>query len=287
MQRHGFPLLAALCAALVLASCAGAPKAPAAPEKIRKEREVVVKTPVTAKETAFYADGLVDEYSIYKYDAENRLLLEKAVYDAARPEPVERYSYEYAAGRLAAELSYDAEGKPRQRREYAYDASGRLASERVLDAKGLPLSSSAYAYDAAGRRVEWRALDGSGLLRALTAYAYEGDRLVLVEMKDAASRRTGSIRLEYGPAGLPARKSYLAADGSLQKYEAMAYEGGRLASLELRRADGSLASRSAYAYGPLGELLSRSDFDGSGALKARLAVEYLVREDRKTEVYYE
>lgn len=284
MRRHGFPMLAALLAAFLLSSCAGAP---AAPEKVRKEREVVVKTPVPAKETSFYADGLVDEYSVYKYDAENRLLLEKSVYDAARAEPVERLAYEYASARLAAELAYDAEGRLRQRREYAYDGSGRLASERILDSKGLLLSSSAYAYDAAGRRLEWRALDGSGLVRALTSYSYEGERLVLVEMKDSASRLSGSIRLEYDAAGLAARKSYLAADGSLQKYESLAYEDGRLASLELRRADGSLSSRSSFAYGPSGELLGRSDFDGAGGLKGRVAVEYLVREDRKTEVYYE
>ncbi len=303
MQRTAIRRVGALCVPLaalsLIVACAGSPapqvqvspqSAPQSEQKPvpqRKERLVPIKVPVLVKESSFYADGLLDEYVVYKYDAANRLLLERAVYDAARPEPIERVVAEYLEGRLQAETVYDAEGKVKQRREYSLDALGRVLTEHILDAKGQPQSSSTYVYDAEGRRLEWRALDGRGLVKALTTYVYEGGRLVLIDMKDAAGKRTGSIKVEYDAAGLVTRKSYLAADGALQKYEVYVYAAGRLTALELRRADGSLASKVAYETGPLGELIATVDYDASGALKGRKSYEYLVREDQKTEVYYE
>ena len=188
--------------------------------------------------------------------------------------------------RLAAESVYDSDAKLRSRRELSYDSSGRLVSERMLDAGGKPQSSSAYGYDSEGRKTEWRALDGSGAVKAISVYTYEKKDLTGVEMKDSGGKLSGTIKLEYSD-GVLARRSYLGADGTLQKYEAYVYAGGRLTALENRRADGSLVSSVAYEYGPAGELAKASDYDSAGALKGYRVYEYVVREDSAVETYYE
>ncbi len=300
-------LASALAAAAALASCASAPKpapvepeaeavsaasesaeeAPAelaAPQKVAKERILIVKVPVLVKESSFYPDGLLDEYAVYKYDESKTRLLEKATFDGSRPDPVERLVSEWKDGRLASDTAYDAEGRVRLRREYGYDQAGRLVSERASDAKGQPLSSSTYAYDGQGRRIEWRAFDGAGLLKAITTYGYAPAR---IDMKDAAGKPTGSILTELLADGRPAKRIYLAADGATQRTEAYEYVAAGPSSLEVRRPDGGVVTRTTYAYGASGELLSSSTSDGSGAVRETRSYEYAIREDSKTEIYYE
>jgi hypothetical protein len=257
-----------------------------APEKVAKQRTVVTKVPVLVKETSFYPDGLKDEYITYKLDDAKRAVLEKATYDAARTEPTERLVSEYKDSLLAAETLYESDGKIRTRRELSYDAQKRLVSERVLDAKGKAQSSSAYSYDDKGRKIEWRAMDGSGGVKAVTSYVYGADGLAAMEMKNASGASTGSIKLEYKDGKL-SRRSYLATDGSLQKYEAYLYADDRLSAVENRRADGSLASKTSYEYGPNGEVLKSAESDASNAVKGYSTYEYVIREDSSIETYYE
>ena len=279
---------------LVCLSCAGGPaaisgasKGKANPPKVKKERTVLVRTPILVKESAFYPDGLIDTYSLYSYDESQTRLLEKKSYDSARSEPVERVVSEYKDGRLSAEVSYDAEGKAKLRREFSLDGAGRVVSERLFDAKANLQSSSTYAYDESGDRIEWRALDAASVVRAVTSYSYKDGRLALIEMRAASGAKTGSISIEYGADGREARKSYFAADGSLQKYEASVYEGGRLAALETRRPDGSLSGKRAYAYGESGEIVGVTETDSKSAVRETRKYEYRIREDQKTEIYYE
>jgi hypothetical protein len=279
-------------ASLLIAACATKAPSPVAktetkaPDKIAKQRTVVKKVPVLAKETSYYSDGLVDEYAIYKLDDSKKLLLEKDSYDGSRVDPTERLVSEYKEGRLAAETTYEYDGRMRSRRELSYDSSGRLASERVLDSKGKTLSSSTYAYDGSGRKVEWRVLDASLSTKATTSYTYGQDGLSAIEMKDIAGKTTGTIKLEY-LGGKLAKRSYFGADGLLQKYEAYAYSGAALSSIEDRRGDGSLSGKTTYEYGSLGELVKMSEYDAANALRSYTSYEYSVREDNVTETYFD
>jgi YD repeat-containing protein len=296
MKRTSFLCLsstALVALAILAASCASQPKTVASPvvqpaaEKQRKERLVTVQVPVLVKETSFYADGLVDEYFTYKYDAGLVQLLEKASYDSSRPDPVERVITEVIGGRITGDNVFDADGKVRTRHEYIYDQGKLLGQERVIDSRGISQSSSTYAYDAAGNRIEWKAFDGKGVLKAVTKYSYDKARLLLIDMKDGQGKQTGSIKVEYDNAGLAVRRNYLAADGSLQKYESYVYEMGLPTVVETHRADASLVTKTVNTWGKLGELLTTVTTDASGAIKDRRSFEYKVREDQKTEVYYE
>jgi hypothetical protein len=302
MKRSSFLLCSAvlfIAPILFAFSCAGQPKpapsqateaaAPKVPEKQRKERIVVTKVPVLIKETAYYPDGLVDEYFTYKYDANLAKLLEKDTFDPARPDPIEKLISEASAEAAAADTTYDADGKIKVRHEYTLDQAKRVVNERVLDAKGSPQSSSSYAYDASGNRLEWKAFDGKGNLKAVTLYTYNSGRLVNVDMNDGNGGKTGSIALDYDGSNLLVKRSYKAPDGSVQKYEAYTYasSGNKPDSVETHRADGALVSKIAYTYGDLGQILSAITSDALGAIKDRRAYEYSVRVDQRTEVYYE
>ncbi len=284
-------------ALLLLSACATRPApvsqtetVPAAVQKVRKERTVTVRVPILIKETAFYPDGLVDSYSVYSYDEAQMRLLEKKSFDAARPDPVERIVSQYEGGRLVSNTTYDSDGKVRVKREYGYDASDRLVSERVLDSKGLVQSISAFSYDSDGNKTEWKVLDKDSISKAVTSYSYQNGKLVLIEMKNGSGALTGSIRIEYDAQGREVKRSYLGTDGALQKYEQSVYaEGtnGLPAALETHYPSGALNVRTAYTYGPDGEILAEVDTDSKSAVKETRKYEYRIREDHKTEVYYE
>jgi RHS Repeat. len=296
MKKSAYiPISMAIIASIAFAGCAStkpaapaaqAAPAPAAPAKVAKQRTVVAKVAVLVKETSYYSDGLVDEYSVYKLDDAKKLLLEKASFDGSRTEAAERIAYEYKDGRESAETVYESDGKVRSRKDLGYDESGRLASERVLDAKGKVQTSSAYAYDAKGRKTEWRVLDASGSAKAATSYAYGASGLETIAMKDIAGKVTGTIKLEYSGDKL-SKRSYFGPDGALQKYESFVYSGAALSSLESHRADGSLAGKIAYEYGSVGETLKASEYDDKGSLRSYTNYEYVVREDSSIETYYE
>jgi len=278
----------------LITSCAGAPPpakpAVTAPAPVRKERILVFQVPYLVKETRFYPDGLVDEYSVFAYDPTNRILLSKTTFDPSRADPIEKVVSELGAdGRLAAELSYGPDGALRTRREVVWggDKSLLLAGERLLDGSGLLQGSSSWDYDAGGRRTAWKTFDEKGLLKGATAYKYdEGGRLLLRELRNAAGTVTGSIRTEWAADGTE-KDSYLGADGVLQRYELRMWKDGRVTRFETHRADGSLAEAVDYNYGPQGERLGAVTSDGAGKVKEKSVAEYALREDRKTEVYYE
>jgi YD repeat-containing protein len=291
-------------AALALGfSCAGGPApkpaepavaaAQAAPAKVRKERTVIVKTPVLLKETVLYPDGLVDSYTVYTYDAARLKLLSKAVFDPARVDPVEKTVFEYGAdGNVAAENVFGSDGAQKTRHEVVWntgkDKAGQIVTERDLDAKNQVQFSSAYEYDKDGRRLSWKTYDSKGGLKATTSYGYDATgRLALIELKNSAGTVTMSIKVEYSGDGASEKRSYFAPDGSLQKIELSTLVNGRLTRFETRRADGSLAEAVDYQLGPLGERIGSVTTDGSGKVKEKRGAEYYVREDQKIEVYYE
>ena len=276
-----------------IAACASGPStaatsaAPAVPAKVAKTRTVVTKVPVLVKESAFYSDGLLDGYTVYKLD-DNKQLVEKSKFDASRPEPTERTVFEYKDGRESAESLYESDGKLRSRREFGYDPAGRMASERLTDAKGVALSSSSYAYDDKGRKTEWRVLDASGAAKAVTTYSYGPDGLALVEMRDSGGQLSGTIKSEY-EGGKLARRVYAGPSGEVQKTEVYAYPdaGPSPASMEIRKADGSVIAKTGYEYGSSGEVVKATEYLPSGATSSYTTYEYVVKDVSSTEIYYE
>jgi len=292
LRRIALAAIALPLAALMLQSCATAPSSQAAagqvsPQKTAKERTVIVKIPVLIKVTRYYSDGLVDQYTDYKLSADMKTLLEESVYDGSRPDPVQRIAYAYEGGRRVRESVYESDGELRSRKEISYDAAGRVAAELTFDSKGAAVSSSAYSYDASGNMTEWIARDGSGAVQAAVAYRWKDGRLESILMADSSGAPTGSVALEYGPGGLVSKRRYLDASGVLQKSESYAYSAAILSSIEYRRGDGVLSSRTAYELGSSGERVSETHYDRTGGVIGRARYEYKVREESMTETYFE
>ena len=105
-------------------------------------------------------------------------------------------------------------------------------------------------------------------------------------MKDAGGKTTGTIKLDYLNGKL-AKRSYIGANGALQKFEALVYEGDSLSAVEYHRADGSLASKTVYSYDTMGALDKTAEFDASGKAGVYSTYKYIVREDSSIETYYE
>ena len=281
--------------ALILAmSCASSPPVASKPEAapkapVLKERTVTVRTPVVVKETVFYPDGLVDTYTVYKYDDSLTRLLEKTTIDPTRPEPIERVVSEYdPTGVLTDELTYGSDGTLRSRRNVTWTSGKLLATETGQDAKGTGQYSSSYDYDASGNRVTWKAFDGSGALRVTTTYSYDPQkRLVGIEMRNPANALTESIKVSYSADGSTETWAYYGSDGSLQKSEVSILKDGKVQRFEVRHPDNSLAEATDYTYGPDGERLTAVLSDASGKIKEKRSFEYRVRQDQKVETYYE
>ncbi len=257
----------------------------AADQKSAGGQLVLTKTPVLVKWTSFYPDGLIDQYAVYKLSEDLRLVLEEMIYDASRPEPVQRIVYDYADGRLSREIIYEAEGGIRSRKEISYDSAGRAVSEKTFDAKDVLISSSTYSFDAAGKMSEWRAMDGTGTVLANVSYRWEDGRLSKIEMTDSSGALSGTVELDYGKNGLPAKRLYRDAAGKLEKYETYSYKGISLVSIERRRSDGKLITMTVYTLGELGERLAETNYDGSGVVLGTVAYEYKVREELGAEPY--
>jgi hypothetical protein len=293
-------MFALMFAAILLASCATkapsppqAAVAPAAvatpapaPEKVAKQRTVVTKVPVLVKEASFYADGLADAYIVYKLDPDMKNVLEKDNFDTSRAEPVQRLVSEFKDGRVSAESIFESDGRLRSRRELSYDAGGRIVQERMFDGKGKLQSSSTYVYDESGKKIEWKVQDGAGSVKATSSYSYGSGGLVSVSMKDLGGKLSGTIKLQYDGDKL-SKRSYFGPDGTLQKFEAYVYQDGVLAAIEYHKADGSLVSKTANSYGPMGELVKATEYDAKGAAGGYTTYEYQVREDSRIETYYE
>jgi hypothetical protein len=265
------------------------PEAPKAP--VQKERTVIVRVPVILKETVFYPDGLVDQYMVYTWDASKQKLLTKVTFDPSRIDPVEKVQSDYGVnGLLVAETTYGSDGAVKSRREVTYGDGPvpLLLSERGFDAKGILQFSSTWEYDKKGNRTVWKAFDSRNALKAITNYSWDTkDRLVSIELRNGANILTGTIKVEYSADGTGERRSYLASDGVLQKYELSLLKDGRVVRFEIRRADDSLAEASDFTLGPLGERLAAVTMDGSGKVKEKRNAEFAVREDQKTEIYFE
>jgi hypothetical protein len=243
---------------------------------------VVVRTPVLVKQSSFFPDGLLDEYIVYTYAEDKTTLLKEDKFDASRPDPIEKTSYQYSDGRLVAKTVLDADGKVKYRHSFEIDAAGRITKDSAFDAKNKLQSISAYSFDSDGNRASWVTLDGNGAVLAETTYAYDGGRLVKIDIKNPSGSETGSIGVSYDYSGLPVKRSYFAADGSLDKYDSYQYADGNLAVEASYLASGAPASRIQYAYDADGAMVKKLSMNSSGKIVDSSTYEYVIKQSTTT-----
>lgn len=255
--------------------------APVAQPLPPQPQEVTIHIPVLTKESAFFADGQLDQYTVTEWSPDLLRTLSLKTFDASRPDPVERIVYEYEGSALRAKTVLDAEGKVQYREEYAVDGRGLVTEERLLDPKGQVQSLSRYAYNEKGEKVEWRLFDGSGVLKTVTYYVYAEGLLVEVRVTEGSGATIASSRLEYDAQGRLVKRSYLGQGGALERSELYRYEGGFLAEYNALRADGSVEQRVVYEAGTEGAPAVATVYDGRGRVRLLKKFEYAFREEKR------
>jgi hypothetical protein len=259
-----------------------APKAVETTEKPKTIKTVVVKTPVLVKESSFFADGQLDEYTVYGYSDDKKILLSENRFDASRPEAIEKTSYEFANGALKGKTTLDADGKIKYRHAYELDPSGRVVVDTTFDSKNRPQSVSRYTFMPDGKRSEWKTLDGSGSVRATTTYAYAKGNLARIDMKNSTGANDGAIVIDYDSSARPVKRTYLLANGTVDKYETYVYTDGKLTTEDHYLASGALESRIAYEYDANGAVVRMKTTNAAGKILDSVAYEYVVIETTKT-----
>lgn len=241
-----------------------------------KERTVVERIFLLARETTVYPDGSVSEISTFTYAADDSMLIVKKETADSRRAPLETTSYEYADGRLARVTVKDGAGKQKSQRVYTYAQDGRLVSESLSGRDGKLASVSRYEYGAHGEKTRWSVLDGSNTLLGATAYAYQDGRNVRMDLVNAQGKAERSVFIEYD-GDRRVKEVYRLPSGETEKSILSSWKNGLLVSESSFNASGQPVSRVEYAYDDDGNVKSVLTYDRTGTLTMTRNREYAER----------
>jgi hypothetical protein len=234
---------------LALGACAGSPQA---------GRGASGQTPVEIKESIFFADGALDEFTAMEYDPEFSTKIGQSRYSAsgALLEQVE-FSYN-DQGSLSGEIVRDMESRLKNRVVYEYNDQGLLWKETRTNKDSKPISSFEYRYDEGGNLAFRAIFNAAGSKLAETAYTLNSDGLAIgSETTDGSGKKISSTENQYDSAGrLTGQKIYNAA-GELSVVIKAVWRGGNEVESEQQGADGSVQLKVFNSYGSKGELLSK------------------------------
>ncbi len=282
---------------LFLLGCASTPTPPPAskqeglstvtstqPEK--KAKTIIVRIPRVTKESIQFPDGTVDEYTLYTYSQDGKLLLKEELYDAASKDILESREYQYQGGLVAEKRIYDGQKKLKSRRTYQY-TKGLLVEEAQLDRENNLQARLLYQYDAQNRRIEWKTLDASGSVVGISKYFYNGEKFpIRTELYGPGGNLELMISADYSE-GKKSREVFTSPDGKVEKEVVYRYdERGRLLGRTEYASNKAKISSIAYEYPLDFSVPSREIFlDGRDKPKKVVVFEYAFREENR--VIYE
>jgi hypothetical protein len=255
-----------------------AEKATAEPKKADSP-PVTILVPVLMKESRFFADGKLDQVVVQTWSDDLKRKLTRVTYEASRPDPVAKTSYDYKGDKLITETSLDPSGIVKSKVAYSYAASGLLSEEKRMDAKGQVLLASRYEYDAQGRRTAWKVYHSGEELAAVTAYEYDAKGLARILMLDGAGKSEGSVEISRDAAGREAKRVYKEADGTVSSVETVVYEGNRIKEERSSGPDGDAYLVTTYEYGALDAPSKRTVKDRGAAVMEMVSYEYQTRKE--------
>lgn len=307
MKALKYTLIPFILTALLLAGCAGTSEQtvreePGRPEKEmaeteepsvdtssaaeeEKEPEKIVRTvDLLARENSYFADGSLDEYTVYTYEDESDKLLTRTTYsddDAV----LEKREYEYENGNMIKELVYDASGDLQTYYSYEYDEDGNLLSRETYNADDELQLRSTYEYDGKGNKTAWSVYSGSGALFSTTEYFYTDGNFTRAETYTPAGDLDVVFSNEYNDDGNVVKSTQMEPDESVIEFRTYAYEDGFLVEEVLNRANGSVLRKIRYENNDLGNPVTLHYLNASGDVQERRTREYLRRQfiDTKTE----
>ena len=219
---------------------------PSQPEK--KAKTIILRIPRVTKESAQFPDGTEDEYTLYTYSPDGKLLLKEELYDAASKDLLESREYHYQGDLVIEKRILDGQKKLKSRRVYRY-TSGLLTEESQFDKENVLQARLTYQYDAQNRKIEWKTLDASGSVVGMSKYYYNGEKA-------------------------PIRTELYGAGGNLELVISTTYTEGKKAREVFATPDGKVEKEVVYRYDEKGRLLGQTEYSSTKAKLGSVAYEY-------------
>ena len=219
---------------------------PSQPEK--KAKTILLRIPRVTKESVQFPDGTEDEYTLYTYSPDGKLLLKEELYDAASKDLLESREYHYQGDLVIEKRILDGQKKLKSRRVYRY-TSGLLTEESQFDKENVLQARLTYQYDAQNRKIEWKTLDASGSVVGMSKYYYNGEKA-------------------------PIRTELYGAGGNLELVISTTYTEGKKAREVFATPDGKVEKEVVYRYDEKGRLLGQTEYSSTKAKLGSVAYEY-------------
>lgn len=276
---------AVLVAAFIIAGCATSPvvkdsgevkKVEPAAEVKKEPVKVVTTVYYPVKETSLYADGSLDEYTVYTYDEKGEKLLKKELFDSDNVLQ-EREEYEYTGDLPMVKKFFDKNSDLQNYHTYEYDGAGNMVSDSTYNPKDELQSQSKYSWDG-NKKVKWSVFDASGALFGTTEYIYEGDLNTKIVNRNSAGEEEESFVIEYNGSGLPVKNTEFTADGTVLGSRTFEYKDGLLVLEKVLRSNGSVKRKIVYSNDEAGNPLEIIYTDSADNVQERIKKEYKSRE---------
>ena len=208
----------ALLLVFLLWGCATSPsEEPAAPPRVvPKELFVEVDLPHLLKETRYFQDGSVNDYTVLSYHEETGRLLTKKTFDSF-DNPKEEIYYLYPEEGVERRETRDQGGKILFYEVLRYDEEGRLLSKESTTSQGSFKLSSRYDYDEGGNRILLTVTGSPGAVLSKIAYTFQKDLKVQGVLRGEDGELWNTFVYEYDDQNRLVREVTLNRKGEREK----------------------------------------------------------------------
>jgi len=246
--------------------------------RVTRDREAL-----EIKQSVFFADGTLDEYTTSQWDSAYTHIDSQARYSAsgAMLEQVE-FAYNDDKGYITTKITRDVESRLRNRVVYQYNPQGRLFRESLVDNKGKIISTYEYTYDNKGNRVSRIIKNRAGDKLAETVYTFDNQgRMITSQTRDFSDAGISSTDYQYDSQGNLIRQVVKNNEGRPTATINAVWQDGNEIRNEMLGADGSVQMRVTNEYGGNGELVKKTIENFQGASKQIMQYEYIFRPVRR------
>ncbi|MFW6343659.1 MAG: hypothetical protein ACOC2B_02850 [Sediminispirochaetaceae bacterium] len=283
--KQAFITGAAVLAVFTVIGCAGVPEdveeapepAPAEkPEEKQEFKEVQETVQVVARESAYYPDGVLDEYRVFTYKDSSAEVQKEELFSSS-DELQEKIEYTYEEEWCTEKTAYGEDGEKRRTHVYSYDEQGNLVEDALYDSDDNLQSVSRYEYNKNGERTKWSIFDIGDSLLAYTEYTYEDGKNTGIENFSPNGNMEDYFILEYDGEGRLEKETWYDSSGKVEEYTTFEYEDGAPVMEVVHRGNDSIKRKIRYNNNSHGNPESVVYMDGGDNVQERVAFEYTER----------
>lgn len=258
--------------------------APAAEEQkeVTKTKKIVEEVQIVSKELAYYWDGVLASYRVYKYAEEGVQRLEEILYNSD-DEVQEQIVYKYEGGNCRTMQTFNDAGKLQSYHTYRYNSKNQVVEDAYFNARDELQTRQEYEYDADGKKIRWNVYNGDNALLSYTLYLYEGKLNTRVENYSTSDQLLDYFVNEYSPEGNLSRSIWYSENDKVEETREYTYEKAFLVEEKILRGNGSVRRRVQFTNNDSGNPVEKVFLDGGGNIQERVTYEYITR----TSIRYE